>query len=388
VGWFSSLSESYNSAIYTFLAPFLAQRLFWQQTAWNAVFFSYCIFWIAVGLFYPAGAAYFGLIGDKKGRNRTCLYSTFGLALTTGVMGLIPMGEYAWIFFGLFICLQFFFSGGEYSGSVVFALEHAKEQKSGLLGSVSSLFSVFGLLLANGFAILSQLSQNEWAARTCFFVGAGGGLLSYLLKNHCRETPSFLSQRPLDTVDLFSLIRRRSSEIVGAVLVIGLFYVLFGFIFLFLPLAFDEQVGPQFDTFKALMVYGLCLVVAGWLSDRIGAARLIAFGSILVGASILPLCSLCHDLLTLQVLLTMLACLIIGPVHSWTLQQFAVQERCRGIFMSSAIAMLLFCGSTVPVCLLLFETFHSLAICGLYPCALSILVGIYLVVPARRVQLR
>ncbi len=102
VGWFSSLSEAYNMAIYSFTAPFFAKLIFQHESAGSAVLFSYCLIFIGSCLFYPAGAAYYGLIGDKSGRSKTCLYSTFGLAIATGLMGLIPIqlfGDFAWVIF-------------------------------------------------------------------------------------------------------------------------------------------------------------------------------------------------------------------------------------------------------------------------------------------------
>lgn len=383
VGWFSSLSEAYNMAIYSFAAPFLSKMIFTQEAARSAVFFSYCLIFLGACLFYPMGALYYGLIGDRKGRNTTCLYSTFGLAVATGLMGLIPIqmfGSWAWVFFCLLICLQYFFSGGEYSGSIVFALEHADGKKNGLMSGMSCLFAVLGLLLANGLASFSVLTQNEIWVRSCFLIGAGGGILSYLLKNHCRETPAFalLPKESLDSVGIFSLVRAKWPRIVGTVMVVGLFFIYASFIFLFLPLVyFDETIG-EFETFKSLIVYGICLVAAGYFADKVGVTRMIAIGAGALAASILPLSYLLNDFQLLQMILTVLACLIIGPIHSWTLSQFPAHERCRGVFISAAIAMSLFGGSTVPICLLLFERFHSLPICCIYPALMSLLTFVYL----------
>ncbi len=384
VGWFSSLVEAYNMAIYSFTAPFLSKLIFSQETAWTAVFFSYCLLFLGSCFFYPLGAAYYGLIGDRRGRNRTCLYSTFGLAVATGLMGLVPihfLGSWAWVLFCFLICLQYFFSGGEYSGSIVFSLEHAEGKKRGLMSGLSCLFAVVGLLLANGCAALSLQMQNEHWVRACFLLGAGGGVLSYLLKNHCRETPAFssLSKNSLESMELFSLIRSRWPRICGTVLVIGLFFIFASFIFLFLPLAYADSVNiTGFETFQSMIVYGICLVIAGWAADRIGVAKMIGIGAFLLALSTALLCLYCTDLLLTQIVLTVFACMVIGPIHGWTLRQFEVQERCRGIFISSAIAMALFGGSTVPICLLIFEKTHSLALCGIYPASMSFLTFLYL----------
>ncbi len=396
VGWFSSLSEAYNMAIYSFTAPFLAKLIFAEESAWSAVFFSYCLIFLGSCLFYPLGAAYYGLIGDKRGRNRTCLYSTFGLAVATGLMGLVPiqlLGSWAWAAFCLLLCMQYFFSGGEYSGSVVFALEHAEGKKNGLMSGMSCLFAVLGLLLANGFAAFSLSTQNELWIRTCFLIGAGGGILSYLLKNHCRETPAFsaISKESLDSIDLFSLIRDKWPRILGTVLVIGLFFIFASFIFLFLPLAYAAESGG-FETFKSLIAYGVCLVAAGYFADKVGVVRMIASGALLLAATILPLAAYCSSFQVVQMVMTVLACLVIGPIHSWTIRQFPPHERCRGVFISTAFAMSVFGGSTVPICLVLFERFQSLPICCIYPAVMSALTFGYLILvkedPSRQNQIQ
>ena len=205
IGWISSLVEAYNMAIYSFIAPVLAKQLFQHTKDWNAVFFSYSLVFIGSCLLYPVGAIYYGFMGDKRGRQKTCVYSTLGLAVATGMMGLVPFhAGSAWVFFLVLICVQHFFSGGEYHGSIVFSLEHSEQKDSGFMSSLSCLFAVFGLVAANGLATISVLMENELWVRGCFFAGAAGGLIRYFLKNHCRETPAFftISREKLDEMKM------------------------------------------------------------------------------------------------------------------------------------------------------------------------------------------
>ena len=143
IGWLSSLVEAYNMAIYSFVAPLIAPLLFKDQTASNAIFFSYCLVFIGSCLMYTAGAVYYGLIGDRIGRQKICVYSTLGLAIATGLMSVIPvyLFENAWIYFLLLIGAQHFFSGGEYHGSIIFSLEHSEPRQNGLASSLSCLFA-------------------------------------------------------------------------------------------------------------------------------------------------------------------------------------------------------------------------------------------------------
>lgn len=378
VGWISSLVEAYNMAIYSFLAPLLAPLLFHQMKALVAVIFSYSLVFISSCLLYPLGAIYFGLIGDKKGRQKTCIYSTLGLALATGLMGLVPFYEmegYIWICFLVFICIQYFFSGGEYHGSIVFSLEHSEGSRPGLMSAMSCLFAVGGIVAANGMATLSFLWEDEKWIRLCFFIGAAGGLVSYFLKNHCRESPSFaaLPEESLKGIKWSEFIKTEWRTIGTVVAVMAFFLVSYTFIFFVLPLVhLEEGANQSFDTFKSLIGYGVMLVAAGMIADRIGLQKVMAWGIALFSVAIIPLCYLVNNLFVLQMALTACASLVIGPIHSWMLQQFEVNKRCRGIFVSSAIAVSLFSGSAVPICLMMFEESHSLVVCSFYPLTVAL----------------
>lgn len=372
IGWFSSAAEAYNMAIFSFIAPLLATIIFKQESSWNAVFFSYSLVLVGSCLLYPAGALYYGFVGDKRGRQKTCLYSTLGLALATGVMGLVP---FQWVFFLILICAQNFFSGGEYYGSIVFSLEHGKESKAGIMSSLSCLFAVFGLIAANGLATLSIAMNTEFWIRVCFVVGGAGGLIGYVLKNYCQETPEFcaIPKESLEKVDWINFVKSSWRKIVSVITVFSFFIVSFMFIFIFLPLLpFAQTYSQHLDTFNSLIVYGLLLVGAGWLADRTSIKAIMLTGACLFSIVIMPLAFWCSNLLVFQLILTLCASLVIGPLHSWMIQQFEANQRCRGVFMGSGISTALWSGSTVPLCLLIHEQANSVIICCLFPLIFAI----------------
>jgi MFS transporter, MHS family, proline/betaine transporter len=382
IGWFSSMAEAYNMAIYSFMAPLLAASLFQQTPEWQALFFSYTLIFVAACFLYPSGAIYYGTIGDLKGRQKACMYSTLGLGAATGLMGILSFENGAWIYFLLLICAQHFFSGGEYHSSVVFSLEHAKDQPRGLMSALSCLFAVFGLVAANGLASLSFLMENAIWIRICFFIGGLGGLLSFLLKYYCAETPAFSAlsstELSLSKESGLSFLKTHRKTMITVIAILAFFLVSYTFIFIFLPLIPFEKTGQyNLDTFKALIVYGLFLVTAGVLADKWGVQKVMKWGLGLFCAGVVPRSYLSNHLFLLQCALTLPACFIIGPIHSWLLHQFEVKNRCRGILMSSAIATSIFGGSTVPICLMIFEFSQSLAICSLYPLLIG-LIAFYL----------
>lgn len=376
VGWISSLVEAYNMVIYSFIAPTIAPRLFTGESAWSAVFFSYALLFVGSCLLYPAGAIYYGYLGDRYGRQNLCIYSTLGLGIATGLMGLIPgaMMQDGWIYFLALIGAQYFFSGGEYHGSIVFSLEHSDQKQSGVTSALSCLFAVIGLLCANGLATAASIMQSETLVRLCFLVGAAGGVVSYVLKRYCSETPVFSSFNPdlLKEVKWPAFLKQNWRQVVSVISLLAFFIVSYTFIFIFLPLVANTGDAYDFSTFKSLIAYGVFLVLSGLIADRIGMQKTLLAGLCLFSIAILPAVAFGGDLFMIQMILTPCACLVIGPIHSWALSQFTPAERCRGIFMSSAVAMSIFGGSTVPLCMMLFESFGSLAISGIYPLAFAL----------------
>lgn len=116
IGLFSCSIESYTSSLYVFAGPELKANIFPYLSADSATFFHYLI--LALGLLcYPLGGNLFGFIGDKIGRKKALTYSSLGLALSTGLLGLVPLGfSGLWVYlpailFTVLFCLQHFCSG-------------------------------------------------------------------------------------------------------------------------------------------------------------------------------------------------------------------------------------------------------------------------------------
>lgn len=347
-------------SIYSFLAPLLAGYF-----TGESVLLSYGIVFIASLIFYPMGAIYYGFLGDSKGRQKTCSYSALGLALATGLMGIVP---FHYLIFFIAIGMQNFFSGGEYHGSIVFSLEHEDTTKSATTSGFSCLFAVLGLLFANLLATFAIISKSVILVRFSFLLGALGGFVSYLLKNHCHETPLF---KKVEREHFVFSLKNEGQNIFRVISVLAFFIVSYSYIFIVLPLILP---GPSFATLQALIVYGISLVLSGFIADKFGLQKVMRWGALLFSVTILPLSYFSKDLLFVQGVLTLFVSLFIGPIHSFILLQFPIKARCRGIFISSSIATAIFGGSTPTICLFIFEKYHSLLICSLYPLTLGVII--------------
>ena len=66
--------------------------------------------------------------------------------------------------------------GGEYTGSIVFLIEHAPDHKRGFFSSFSMMRVTLGILLGSGFgalltSLLTKAELTSWGWRIPFLVG-------------------------------------------------------------------------------------------------------------------------------------------------------------------------------------------------------------------------
>src|SRR5438477_5113015 len=120
--------EWYEFAIFGFLSKQISQSFFPADDPFLAILMTYGVF--ATGfIMRPVGAILSGYLGDRHGRKVGLLVSIVLMAVPTFCMGILPtynqIGIMAPIL--LLICRMFqgISVGGEFSGSVVYLIEHA-----------------------------------------------------------------------------------------------------------------------------------------------------------------------------------------------------------------------------------------------------------------------
>lgn len=366
VGFLSSFSEAYNMALIVFMAPILAPLVFKNSSQETGIIFSYTLIFLGSLLMHPLGAWYYGRIGDMQGRRTACISSSLGLAIVTGAIAFLPINflpNYTWIFFLILLVLQFFFAAGEYYSSIVFALEHGGSKYQGLMSGISCFFSVLGLLLANGFSILSETFSSIVSWRCVFIIGLLTGLLSFGFKFYCKESPMFNRNNKESHSISWKFIKENFLAILSIGFVTGLFYSIYSYTFLFLPLIYSDNLrsSSQSETFFCLIIYGLGLLFTGYLSDKYKIKRTMCFGLISIMLFLLLFIPFFHSIpFITRALLTCSACIYIAPIHSWVIEQSHPDKRCRITAVSTALASAVFFNSCVPLCLFFYQKYSSL----------------------------
>ena len=102
----------------------------------------------------PLGGVFFGVMGDRFGRQKVLSLTIIIMAVSTFCIGLIPsyrsIGIWAPVLLLLCKLAQGFSVGGEYTGAAVFVAEYAPDRRRGFLGSWLDFGSIAGFVLGAG----------------------------------------------------------------------------------------------------------------------------------------------------------------------------------------------------------------------------------------------
>lgn len=156
----------------------------------------------AVGfLARPAGALFFGWLGDKIGRKYILIVTLMLMGLSTTCIGLLPSyataGYTGAILLLVLRLIQGFGAGAELSGGAIMLTETAEPHRRGLVASMIAFGSNGGVILASGSWMLVNLLPEQdvidWGWRIpflCSVIVAGAALI---LRRKMDESPVFLA---------------------------------------------------------------------------------------------------------------------------------------------------------------------------------------------------
>ena len=173
----------------------------------------------------PIGALIFGYIGDVLGRKKALVMSVSFMGIASLSMSLLPTYEAIGIVSCYLIVLirliQGLSVGGEFSGAIIYAMEHFNKKKAGLVGGIVVGGCIIGVLLA---MIVSKIVQNpllpEYSWRFAFLVGFGLSIIGYFVRSRLLETPEFLSSlKDKAKIPILEGIKNHPKECLGTVVI-------------------------------------------------------------------------------------------------------------------------------------------------------------------------
>ncbi|HET8868775.1 MAG TPA: MFS transporter, partial [Agrococcus sp.] len=113
----------------------------------------------------PVGAILFGHLGDRIGRKKTLIVTLLVIGLSTGIIGLLPtfdaIGFAAPILLTTLRFIQGLSLGGEWSGAVLLAVEHAPAKQRAFYGAMPQYGSPVGTIVSSGVVALVTLLPED-----------------------------------------------------------------------------------------------------------------------------------------------------------------------------------------------------------------------------------
>lgn len=289
-GMVGNILEWYDFTLYGYLAVIMAQLFFPSENQVASLLASFGAF--AVGFFFrPLGSVMFGYIGDKYGRKTALVISMMLMAVPTFLIGLLPtydkIGILAPVLLVMMRILQGLSTGGEYTTSVSFVVEHAPENRRGFFGSINLLGAVIGIMFGSlvGAFLTSTLDKQqmlEWGWRVGFLMGIVLAVVGVYIRRKTDETPVFLeiAENAVNHNPILKTLKEHHKEFVIAIIFSSLQGVAFFLLFMFMPTFYSKFLKIPMSTALyintlAMFVLVVLIPVMAHISDKIGRKPLL-----------------------------------------------------------------------------------------------------------------
>jgi MHS family proline/betaine transporter-like MFS transporter len=390
--------EWYDFVLYGYFATTIGSLFFPNFSTFASLMATFGVF--AAGfIMRPLGGVIFGHIGDKVGRKNALLWSIYLMAIPTTLIGLLPtyeqIGWLAPLFLTLIRLAQGLSMGGEFTGSMVFVVEHAQRNNRGLYGSWVVFSLLIGILIGSGVAtttcyVLSEDQILAWGWRIPFLLSAVGGLVGSIIRRTVEEPEQFTQAKKRQkehSTPVVELFRHHFKTICYVVtfelsLSIG-FYLIVTFInnFLRVLLNFDMVTSLMMTTIS-MIAMGVAILFSGFLSDKIGRKPVLISSSLAFTFFAYPLFIALEggleSALFAQVCLSFIMGVFFAPIPATLVELFPVNIRFSGLSISHSISMAVFGGSAPLIATALIQWTNNNAAPAIYLSAASLIGAIAL----------
>jgi MHS family proline/betaine transporter-like MFS transporter len=361
--------EWYDFALFGQFAVILSKLFFPQHDSYVGMVATYTIF--ATGfLMRPIGGIIFGYIGDRYGRKVSLVVSILMMALPTALIGVLPTYEQIGIWAPIILCLirliQGASIGGEFSGCIAFLVEYSPMNKRGLIGSVSMISLVLGMLLGSVVAILvskcmSVESFETWGWRVPFLIGIVIAIIGIYVRLGLRESPIYLKAKEKKSLSQ-KPVREIFNEYLSPLFIaIGLYLTVtvpFYSLTIFIQSYMSKYMGFSYNdalniNLMSLSILIITLPISAYFSDIYGRKRVLRYSAYGIILFIYPIIWLLHlgnfnMAIVSQAIFAILVGTYMGPIPAVLVELFPTRVRFTGVALSYNLSAALF-GGTAPL---------------------------------------
>lgn len=362
--------EWYDFVIYGFFAPIIGSLFFPNFEPFAQLLAVWGIFWAGF-IVRPLGALFFGYLGDKFSRKYALMLSIFFMVLPTTLIGLLPTYHYIGIASPIILVilrlLQGFAMGGEYTGSIIFLIEHSEPKNRCLWGSFAPFSIVIGVIVGSLTAslitgILSHEHLIHWGWRIPFVISIIGGAVGFYIRKRLSDPKLFIEvktvkeQAHIAITPIKTILSKHKFSLLMIILLDFIIAIGFYIITIYLPSYFTTyfhyEPGSVFviNTIN-MMIFSVFIIIGALLADRVGRQWILLIGSVLLIVLSYPLFLLLKENATWTVFLMQCGLVVIYGLYQGVLpiamaELMPISVRYSGVSFGHNFSMAIFGGST------------------------------------------
>lgn len=362
-----STLEWFDYTLYGTFATILSKLFFPSDNDSLSRMFIYLVF--AIGFFSrPLGGLVFGYIGDRLGRKPTLIASLITMSVPTFLIGLLPTYEQIGILAPIALtCIrlvQGIAIGGEFTGSMVYLVEQAPNDKRGFFGSWSDFGSPLGVLLGLfvSYILMTMFNQQEFELygwRLPFLLSIVIAVFGTYLRYGIEESSSFKkanTRTGVKQAPITETIKNHKKTVLCAISVCAYggvtFYMLLTYLHNYLKVSglTTPQEASLFTTIVNIFMT-IAIPFGGILSDKIGRKKVIVFSIVIATLNILPMfATLTQGLkyyhLIFEIVIGTCLGIFFGGRAAFYSETFPSHLRCTAVSLAFGISHPLFAGTT------------------------------------------
>jgi len=364
-----NLLEHFDSSLYGFLAPLLGKVFFPDFSPLYQLILAYSVYVITF-VARPLGGVFFSKLTYRYGPWRTLLASLMGVAMATGLMGLIPEARQIGILAPcLLICIRFgqsFCAAGESAIAGYYLIEKSSKNQQMPWSGIYQSSTVLGILMASSLSTLILTSaENENLWRVAFLLGFVLGIWGLWMRfHHQKEEMAETSSSVRSYERILPRLRTHWKLVLCLIPIYGFSYLVYSVPLVFLnpflaqttsiPLSTLMEQTSTLLWLDALLLPGIALLAHrfNWFKTLAGCAIFFT-----LGATILLVCLLQSSLLMIFIGRLVM---VVGGVGfataliPWTASLYPPRDKYLLHSVSYNMGSELFGRSTPAICLWLY----------------------------------
>lgn len=397
-GIIGNVLDHYDSALYVFLAPFLASVFFPKQDFLSGLIMIYGLKSTSI-IMRPLGAMFFGRLAIKYQIKNILAITLIGIAICTCLIGFLPtydeVGILAPILLTLTRSLQGFFAAGEHTIAALFIIELDKSSNKGKSSSYYLCSTMAGSMLASLAATIISYSSNPYTYwRVAFIAGLITAIFGIIIRTIVAKNQHFKTSKNTVSINSYQLILKNKYKILKIMIISSFSFLTYTipFVFLnnFVPLVSDIKTNELLAHNTGLMIINIILLpIFGNIVDKFDHAKWMALMSFLITITIIPFFYLLPNLSLIGVTIAKLWIVVIGvafvaPLYALMFKLVNGEEKylIAGLGYSIGTDLL---GRNLPfICLILWQYSKVLWVPSLYLALISLATTLILIKESRK----